>query len=71
MVQTLPLSCDGARAGPPALRFSRNNLISCILTLGHYDTFQMDVQKPTLSGSQPALGGPGRAHKERSSQAKG
>lgn len=56
MVQTLPLRSGGARAGPSALRFRRKNPTSCILTLGHYNTFQMDVQKPTLSGSWPLAG---------------
>lgn len=55
---TLPLRSDGARAGLPAPRSRRNNPTSCILTLGHYNTYQMHVQKPTLSGSRP-LEGPG------------
>lgn len=58
-----------SQAGPPALR-SRSNLTSCILTLGHHNTFQMDVQKPTLSMTQPSQG-PGKLTRRGQAKPKG
>lgn len=52
----------GAGAGPSALRLRRSNLTSCILTGGQYDTFQMDVQEPTVR--KPALQGLGELTSE-------
>lgn len=64
-----PLSEEcGARAGPSTLRLRRTDLTSCILTRGHYDTFQMAVQEPIAR--KPALQGLGKPT-SGTSQAKG
>lgn len=57
-----PTEERGARAGPSALRLRRSNLTSCVLTRGHYDTFPMAVQEPTVR--KPALQGLGELTSE-------
>ena len=60
----------GAGAGPPAPT-SGSNLPSRVLTPGPYGTFQMDVQKPALSGTQPSEEGSGKLTRRGQAKPKG